>query len=127
MRVLGIAVVCFLIGCGPNGKSHPSDRSWQRGTVTITLRWDSEGLHHLVDAHWPDASPGLQVRYWDGLVQEGRPDVLIAAAEGEADPRDGIGLQLQFLTPQTGSLGKVDPSRPFRTVLDYEIWKGEPG
>ena len=127
MRILVLLSTCLLAGCGAKGTFSPSDRSWHTGTVSITPHWEQDRLRHEVCGRWPDGSHGLWIRYRYSMIQDGRPDVLVSAgAEQLFHLAGALDFRLKVTSTPKGSLSKVDLSKPFRAVLDYELWKGEP-
>jgi hypothetical protein len=120
--LLAIAAAALLIGSAvylfqDRDRMEPIDRSWSTGTVDIGIRRTVQSVGPVIDVSWPDASPGLYVRFKLWLVNQ----------EGDHMPIESGTDRLQFFGTLAGTVRYPPPvGEPFRAVCDYEIWEGPP-
>lgn len=100
------------------------DRTWHSGDVSVEPFRDTQ-LGIRVKGEWPNASSGIWFRYQLFLVQEGSPDVPMAASVGELS--NGGKMRGEYGYSQVALSQLAHPSEPHRIVVDYEIWRGKPG
>jgi hypothetical protein len=116
-----------VVGCSADKpRVRPSDRSWTTGTITVTPTQANGELGVNVEGQWPDGGDGLWIRYELWLARSGSPDYfLIGGADRLTDFQSG-GTGVSDYSRGTDFVRWVDPTKPYRAVFDYEIWKGEP-
>jgi hypothetical protein len=124
---LALALCGSFIGCSADKPGvHPSDRSWTTGTITVSPTRAGGELGVRVDGRWPDAGDGLWIRYELWLAQSGSPDVFLVGSANRLAAFQTAGTGVSDYSQATAFIGRIDRTKPYRAVFDYEIWKGEP-
>lgn len=122
-------IVCYAVVSARRGENAisfgaPIDRSWMSGTMAIELESDSTQTTFVLNGDFPDASPGLYLKY----------DIWLAAEAGEPIIMQGGTMLLEQRFERSsggwehaGGNYRRLVGAPIRAILDYEIWEGEPG
>jgi hypothetical protein len=105
----------------------PSDRSWLDGSVTVTPYQRDAELGVDVKGRWPGAASDLWIKYRLGLTQGEASDVLLEAGSNRLESFQLLGAGVSDYSQGPDVLRRIDLSKPYRAVFDYEIWKGQPG
>lgn len=98
----------------------PLNRSWQSGTVVVEIYEIGAEKGVRVLGNWPDATDEQWIRFNLWLTQDNSND------------RGLLGGQQRLLDFRScgvsdySDLRKMDRSRAYRAVFDYEIWDGRP-